>query len=534
STQSSPILVNGSLQLNIASSNFYTAIPVSNLNNLQSAIESYIEQSANQFTTTEFSAQLSSAAFKKVIADTISTTQDSIGSISYSGTTLTIAPNSSTNTKVKFSSTQSSPILVNGSLQLNIASSNFYTAIQFNDSVLINLRNEINNYLASNTMVTKNDINSYLMNEMYSFFEDVKTTNNLYLLDYVYSPTYSDNSITLKLKTNIGKYKFVQSSSNEILIKNNEIILNNIQFPSIISPQESPEEWFTWSSTQITGLSDIGLNQKRIVLPSKATSITNYAFYNNKTLVSVDMSLTKITSIPRGYSSGSSLFKNSSNLVSISLPLSLKSIGMFTFQDCSSLTSITIPDGVTSIESYIFNKCSSLTSITIPDGVTSINIYPFSNCSSLTSITIPDSVTSIGDYAFQNCISLTSITIPDSVTSISWCAFSSCTSLKSIILSNSLTSIGSYLFSSCSSLTSVTIPDSVTSIGSYAFSNCTSLKSITIPDSVTSIGDYAFYNVSPTCVMNVSSTWDQTLATNANYRGKFNIIETSKKRIIVE
>ncbi|MDE6289855.1 MAG: leucine-rich repeat domain-containing protein, partial [Ureaplasma sp.] len=270
STQSSSILVSGSLQLNIASSNFYTAIQVSNLNNLQSTVENYISQSANQFTTTEFSAQLNSDAFKKVIADAISTTQESIGSISYSGTTLTIAPNSSTNSKVKFSSTQSSSILVSGQLKLN--------------------------------------------------------SNNL--------------------KTHL----------------------------------ESPEDWFTWNDTQITGLSTDGQTQKRIVLPSKTTSISNNAFYNNKTLISVDMSLTSITQIPNGNSStGISTFSFCSNIFFISLPPTLIRIGNYTFYNCNSLTSITIPSLVTSIGSYSFYNCSSLAYITTPESVTSIGGYCFYN-----------------------------------------------------------------------------------------------------------------------------------------------------------
>ncbi|MDE6289648.1 MAG: leucine-rich repeat domain-containing protein, partial [Ureaplasma sp.] len=259
---------------------------------------------------------------------------------------------------------------------------------------------------------------------------------------------------TLKLKTNIGKYKFVQSNNNDILITNDEIILNNIELSAVTTPQESPENWFTWdnSGTQITGLSDIGLNQKRIVLPSKATSIANNTFYNNKTLVSVDMSLTKITSIFNGVSNGVGTFRGSYNIISITLPPSLTLIGYGAFYSCRSLTSINIPDSVTSIGDYAFRDCSSLTSINIPDGVTSIGAYTFYNCSSLTSITIPDSVTLIRSYTFNGCSSLTSITMPNSVTSI---------------------------------------------------------------------GTRVFTNVPSTCVMNVSSTWDRTLATNAGYEGIF-------------
>ena len=54
---------------------------------------------------------------------------------------------------------------------------------------------------------------------------------------------------------------------------------------------------------------------------------------------------------------------------------------------------------------------SDILSVSLPDGLTSIGSSAFENCSALTSITIPNSVTSIGDDAFYNCSSLTSIVV---------------------------------------------------------------------------------------------------------------------------
>ena len=68
---------------------------------------------------------------------------------------------------------------------------------------------------------------------------------------------------------------------------------------------------------------------------------------------------------------------------------------------------------------------SDILSVSLPEGLTSIGGGAFENCSSLTSIILPNSVTSIGDNAFYGC-SLTSITLPNSVTSIGGEAFSSC------------------------------------------------------------------------------------------------------------
>lgn len=78
--------------------------------------------------------------------------------------------------------------------------------------------------------------------------------------------------------------------------------------------------------------------------------------------------------------------------------------------DTTQLLSVTLPNSVTTIGNYTFFNCSSLTSITIPNSVTSIGNSAFAYCSSLTSITIPDGVTIIGMGAFQDCRSLSSIT----------------------------------------------------------------------------------------------------------------------------
>ncbi|MGN0234692.1 MAG: leucine-rich repeat protein, partial [Paludibacteraceae bacterium] len=92
----------------------------------------------------------------------------------------------------------------------------------------------------------------------------------------------------------------------------------------------------------------------------------------------------------------------SSDILSVSLPDGLTSIGTHAFRDCKALTSITIPDGVTNIGGAAFNWCTSLTSITIPNSVTSIEGGAFYNCP-LISVTIPNSVTSIGGDAFNSC-----------------------------------------------------------------------------------------------------------------------------------
>ena len=171
------------------------------------------------------------------------------------------------------------------------------------------------------------------------------------------------------------------------------------------------------------------------------------------------------------------------------IPNSVTYIGNDAFFDCKSLTSINIPNSVTNIGDSAFCGCSSLTSINIPNGVTNIGSHAFSSCKSLTSINIPDGVTNIGSHAFSSCKSLTSINIPNSVTYIGNLAFNNCESLTNINIPNSVTNIGNFAFSWCKSLTSINIPDSVTYIGNCAFGLCSSLPSKIKSDIIQRFGE---------------------------------------------
>ena len=78
--------------------------------------------------------------------------------------------------------------------------------------------------------------------------------------------------------------------------------------------------------------------------------------------------------------------------------------------DGTEIVSLDIPSSIKSINNYAFYGWNSLKSLVIPNGLQSIGINAFSNCSSLEKIVIPNTVTSIGKEAFSDCMSLYSVT----------------------------------------------------------------------------------------------------------------------------
>ncbi len=182
----------------------------------------------------------------------------------------------------------------------------------------------------------------------------------------------------------------------------------------------------------------------------------------------------------------------------------VSSIGHGAFQGEVGLRQINLPSGLTVIKDYSFAGCSNLVSVSIPDNVMSIGEYAFKDDIRLSSISFGSgsSLTSIHVKAFENCSRLQRFELPAMVASIDGSVFFGTTSLKSISVaegnSHYLSDDG-VLFSSAgdtlvafpaSHSSSYTVPDGVTDIGDYAFA-CSSIKSVNL-EGIVHIGRYAF------------------------------------------
>ncbi|MBQ6538183.1 MAG: leucine-rich repeat domain-containing protein, partial [Eubacterium sp.] len=96
-----------------------------------------------------------------------------------------------------------------------------------------------------------------------------------------------------------------------------------------------------------------------------------------------------------------------------------------------------------------FTGCEMLEEVTIPDSVKIIGIGAFSNCPRLKKIEIPDSVTEIGYQAFLGCTSLAEVKLPDNpgFTALEPLTFAQCRSLDEISIPKSVTAISDDIFS---------------------------------------------------------------------------------------
>ena len=224
-------------------------------------------------------------------------------------------------------------------------------------------------------------------------------------------------------------------------------------------------------------------------------------------------------------------FDDCSNLRSVIIPNSIRTIHFEAFYGCSSLDSIVIPNSVTRIYgdaftgSGIYNDPSNWHNhalyigdwliCTNPDSISGIyNIKPgtrciadeaFIYCEALKSVNIPNSVEIIGMLSFGICDSLETLVIPSSVKHIEIGAAESCPSLNRIVVESGNTYYDSRdncnaiietatntLLSGCNT---TVIPQSITHIADYAFDGCL-FSSFSIPKGIKYIGDWAFANCS--------------------------------------
>lgn len=149
---------------------------------------------------------------------------------------------------------------------------------------------------------------------------------------------------------------------------------------------------------------------------------------------------------------------------------------------------------VTRIDQYAFAGCAKLNDVSIPQTVKFVGIGAFSGCKNLVSVILPDTLRNLA-LTFKDCSSLGYVRLPDSLRTIGNQMFQNCTSLVKVDFPDSLEAIGANAFDGCTSLPEVTLPDSLLTIGQFAFSGCTNLMFMKLGKNLKRIDVYAFNNL---------------------------------------
>ena len=197
-------------------------------------------------------------------------------------------------------------------------------------------------------------------------------------------------------------------------------------------------------------------------------------------------------------------FTGITSLESITIGVSVNSIGSGLFNGCTNLTAIAVNsnnakydsrDNCNAIIETATNKIvAACYSTTIPNSVTTVGSNAFTGVTLPSIYTIPSSITTIENNAFSGVLGVVEMTIPNSVTTIGNNAFSaSTTSLKKVKIEALKSKLPNSIFYDCYVLETVELPSTLTSLGTNCFNFNFVLRTIilnsTNPPSVNNLGN---------------------------------------------
>lgn len=255
-----------------------------------------------------------------------------------------------------------------------------------------------------------------------------------------------------------------------------------------------------------------------IVLPNTVTKIDNEALKGNDNIVSI--------TIPGSVKDiGNNAFEGCTKLERVIFTNPEKTsknliIRLSAFQNCKKLTECEIPARAYQVVGNIFKGCTSLTEVKVnaanpyyftQDGVLfgpalveyepqyddayALQSYPAGRQGAYT---IPSKVNGkkidqIWTSGFEDASGLTGISIPSSIGRLGTAAFEG-TGLTNVVIPDTVRQVDPAVFQNCTKLVSVKLPAGLAEIDQYMFANCISLQHVDMPDSITKINIYAFHN----------------------------------------
>ena len=279
--------------------------------------------------------------------------------------------------------------------------------------------------------------------------------------------------------TNVGDYAFYNCINlNEVSLADSVTIIGISAFDNckMLSSVTIPESVTTISNGAFGSCTAlVSINLPSNIKNVSRSSFENTGYYNRKenweqgALYLSDILLdTDRDELPSHYSiregtyciAGGAISSND-NLLSVSIPNSVRFIGDSAFAYCNNLRTITIPESVETIGRKPFFRCYNLSEIIVDPGNnfykndaygvlynkenTELIRFPYGcECDNYS---ILPGVAVIHEYAFHACGHVKNIQLPDSVEVIDNCAFSD-SSLKQIYIPENVMSIAYDSFSS--------------------------------------------------------------------------------------
>ena len=121
-----------------------------------------------------------------------------------------------------------------------------------------------------------------------------------------------------------------------------------------------------------------------------------------------------------------------STVISGNTTYSVTKIGPYAFAN-SSVTSVRIAEGIEIIDNNSFINCSQLLTLSLPTTLRSIGYNAFWYCTKLEELTLPEGLLTVRGDAFYGCSSVTKLVLPSTLTSIEYDAFNNMSSLVLVI-----------------------------------------------------------------------------------------------------
>lgn len=328
-----------------------------------------------------------------------------------------------------------------------------------------------------------------------------------HVFTYTHYHTYSVSDSYTQVLT-IGNIRFESVESQYMTINlsapgtlGNEALSHVNTLPEMrflrLSGKMNASDWNDIS--KMTGLTAIDMTNVDIeTIPVKAFTNTSIRFIDFPTKLKTigdnafdNRFLTGPLVLPEGLDSiGKEAFQKN-YITEVTIPESVRAIGVTAFYDNQSLKSATLNNSMESISQSLFNYCQKLAVVRGGRNVKIVDQSAFSNCDSLRSISDITPVT-INSSAFYNCRKLESLNF-SRVKSIGSESFYQCYGLKEADLTT-LTSIYGRSFAGCTGLKKVTFGNGITTIKSSAFYNCHALEEVILGSSINSLESNCFYS----------------------------------------